>query len=99
MGRRSRKALMIRWIRTKGQRVGGSISVGIQDAMGDPGRGALAKYRALVVGSDSLWDLVVYELVVTLTSWVPGALGLLLRKLTYQMLLGSVCRHVVVEHR
>jgi acetyltransferase-like isoleucine patch superfamily enzyme len=63
--------------------------------MGDPKRSSLAKYRELVVGSDSFLDLVAYELVVTLTSWVPGALGLLLRKLAYPLLLGSVGRNVV----
>jgi hypothetical protein len=49
----------------------------------------------LVVGSDRFLDLLAYELVVTLTSWVPGALGLLLRKLSYPLLLGSVGRNVV----
>jgi acetyltransferase-like isoleucine patch superfamily enzyme len=73
----------------------GGTPIGIQDAMGDPGRGALGKYRALVVGSDGLLDLLAYELVVTFTSWVPGALGLLLRRLAYPLLLGSVGRNVV----
>ena len=34
--------------------------------------------------------LLLYELVVTLTSWVPGALGLVLRKLAIRWLLGAV---------
>jgi acetyltransferase-like isoleucine patch superfamily enzyme len=63
--------------------------------MGDPKRSSLAKYRELVVGSDGFLDLVLYELVVTLTSWVPGAFGLLLRKLAYPVVLGSVGRNVV----
>lgn len=74
---------------------GGAPPIGIQEAVGQPGRSALAKYRDLVVGSDSLLDLLLYELVVTLTSWVPGALGLVLRKAAYRLVLGSVGRNVV----
>jgi acetyltransferase-like isoleucine patch superfamily enzyme len=69
--------------------------VAIQEAMAAPGRSALRKYQDLVVGSRSLGRLILYESVVTLTSWVPGALGLLLRKLAYPALLGSVGRNVV----
>ncbi len=59
-----------------------------------PGRSALAKYQDLVVGSRSLWRLLLHEMVVTFTSWVPGALGLLLRRATYPLLLGSTGRNV-----
>jgi acetyltransferase-like isoleucine patch superfamily enzyme len=67
---------------------------GIQDAMRAPGRSPLAKYQDLVVGSRDLGRLFLYELVVTLTSWVPGALGLVLRRFTYPLILGSVGRNV-----
>jgi len=63
--------------------------------MGAPGRSALRKYQDLVVGSRSLGRLLLYELVVTFTSWVPGALGLVLRRLGYPLLVGSVGRNVV----
>lgn len=66
--------------------------------MAAPGRSSLAKYQDLVVGSRSLADLVLYELVVTLFSWVPGALGLALRKVAYRRLLGSVGRNVTFGH-
>jgi acetyltransferase-like isoleucine patch superfamily enzyme len=69
--------------------------IGIQKALGDPGRSSLAKYQDLVVGSRSLLRLLKFELVVTLTSWVPGALGLLLRRWTYPWLLGRVGRGVI----
>jgi acetyltransferase-like isoleucine patch superfamily enzyme len=55
---------------------------------------ALRKYQDLVVGSRGLGRLVLYEAVVLLSAWVPGALGLLLRKLLYPLLLGSVGRGV-----
>ena len=68
--------------------------VAIQSAVADPGRSALSKYQDLVVGSRSLATLVAYETILLLTSWVPGALGLVLRKLAYPMLLGACGRNV-----
>ena len=69
--------------------------VGIQEAMATGGSSALRKYQDLVVGSRSLLRLVLHEAVVLLSSWVPGALGLALRKVMYPWLLGSVGRGVV----
>ena len=66
--------------------------------MAAPDRSSLSKYQDLVVGSRSLAHLILYELVVTLFSWVPGALGLALRKVTYPWLLGSVGRNVTFGH-
>jgi acetyltransferase-like isoleucine patch superfamily enzyme len=74
---------------------GGRRQVGIQDAMAEPGGSALRRYQDLVVGSRSLLRLALYELVVLTSSWVPGALGLLLRRLLYPLLLGGVGRGVV----
>jgi acetyltransferase-like isoleucine patch superfamily enzyme len=68
-------------------------TTGIQDAMRRSS--ALERYQDLVVGSRDLVQLVLYELVVMLTSWVPGALGLLLRRIAYPWILGSVGQNVV----
>lgn len=68
--------------------------LGIQEAMGT-GASPLRKYQDLVVGSRSLGRLLLHEAVLLVSSWVPGALGLLLRKLLYPLLLGSVGRGVV----
>ena len=65
-----------------------------QDQLFAPGS-ALAKYRALIVGRPGMGALVTYELVVLLSQSVPGALGLLLRKMCYPWLLGSCGRNVV----
>jgi acetyltransferase-like isoleucine patch superfamily enzyme len=73
----------------------GRQQIGIQDAMGASGSSPLRKYQDLVVGSRSLVRLVLYELVMLTSSWVPGALGLLLRKIMYPWLLASVGRNVV----
>lgn len=74
---------------------GDPLPIGIQEAFGDPKRSALSKYQDMVVGSRDLSRLLLYELVITLTSWIPGALGLVLRGITYPWLLGSVGRNVV----
>ncbi len=64
----------------------------------------LRRYQDLVVGSRKWGRLLVYEFVQTFASWVPGALGLLLRKKLYPLLLGSCgrgCvfgRNVVLRH-
>jgi acetyltransferase-like isoleucine patch superfamily enzyme len=52
------------------------------------------RYADLVVGEDGLWPLVRYELVLLLSSWVPGALGLVLRSKLYPLILGRVGRNV-----
>jgi acetyltransferase-like isoleucine patch superfamily enzyme len=69
--------------------------MGIQEAMAASGGSALRKYQDLVVGSRSLGRLLLYEAVMLAASWVPGALGLALRKLLYPLLLGAVGRGVV----
>jgi acetyltransferase-like isoleucine patch superfamily enzyme len=68
--------------------------VGIQAAIKDP-RSASEKYQDLVVGSRDFFRLVHFELVMMFSSWVPGALGLVLRKILYKTLLGSCGRGVV----
>lgn len=68
--------------------------IAIQEALAAKGRSPLAKYQELVVGSRSFPRLLLHELVVTLTSWVPGALGLVLRRIAYRWLLGKVGRNV-----
>jgi acetyltransferase-like isoleucine patch superfamily enzyme len=48
-----------------------------------------------VVGRRGLARLLLYEAVILVSAWVPGALGLLLRKILYPLLLGSVGKGVV----
>ncbi|MBA3885263.1 MAG: acyltransferase [Acidobacteria bacterium] len=68
------------------------------------GRSRRQRYADLVVGEDGLWPLVRYELVLLLSSWVPGALGLFLRSKLYPLILGRVGRnvafgaHIVLRH-
>jgi acetyltransferase-like isoleucine patch superfamily enzyme len=66
----------------------------IQDQMSSPGS-SRDKYSSLVVGRPGLAALLKYELVVTLAQARAGALGLVLRKRLYPLLLGSCGRNVV----
>lgn len=68
--------------------------IAIQQTIRDPRRSALGKYQDLVIGSRSLWRLLLHEAVVTTTSWVPGALGLVLRRICYPWLLAAAGRNV-----
>jgi acetyltransferase-like isoleucine patch superfamily enzyme len=76
----------------------GPPPIAIQQAVGGRDRSALSKYQDLVVGSRSLARLALYEVVVLLTSGVPGALGLVLRRVAYRWLLGAVGRNVSFGH-
>jgi acetyltransferase-like isoleucine patch superfamily enzyme len=66
-----------------------------QDALTGSGNSKLHKYQTLVVGEKGVWSLIKYELVTLFSSWIPGALGLLLRSKLYPVLLGSTGRGVV----
>jgi acetyltransferase-like isoleucine patch superfamily enzyme len=66
-----------------------------QDQLFKPGTSAREKYASLVIGRPGLGALVAYELIVTFTQGLPGALGLALRKTLYPQLLGSCGRNVV----
>jgi acetyltransferase-like isoleucine patch superfamily enzyme len=52
------------------------------------------RYVDLVIGESGWWPLVRYELVLLLSAWVPGALGLFLRSKLYPLILGRVGRNV-----
>ncbi|OQX95491.1 hypothetical protein B6I21_05155 [candidate division KSB1 bacterium 4572_119] len=60
----------------------------------DEKKSSMQRYMELILGKKGLWNLIKFELVMTLTSWVPGALGLLLRSKLYPVILGSVGRNV-----
>ena len=66
----------------------------VPGALFDDRRSAVQRYMDLFVGERGWWPLLRYEAVVMLASWVPGALGFLLRKLLYPRLLGACGRNV-----
>lgn len=67
----------------------------IQQELFDQKKSKADKYRDLVIGRGGWWPLLKYELVMLLSSWVPGALGLALRAKLYPVILGRVGRNVV----
>ena len=67
----------------------------VQEQLFARGMSPRQKYSSLVVGKTDIGSLLLYELIVTFTQSCPGALGLVLRKTFYPMLLGS-CGHNVV---
>jgi acetyltransferase-like isoleucine patch superfamily enzyme len=75
-----------------------------QDELRAPGTSARQKYARLIVGRDGWGALLRYEFVQLASQWVPGALGLALRKALYPWLLGACGRnvifgqHVVLRH-
>jgi len=67
----------------------------IQQELFDERRSKADKYRDLVVGRPGWGPLLGFELVMLVSSWVPGALGLFLRSTLYPLVLGRVGRNVV----
>lgn len=70
----------------------------VQKALLDKKKSAHKKYLDLFVGKKNLWQIIKYESIIFLFSWIPGALGLFLRKLFYPMILGKVGKGVVFGH-
>ncbi len=66
----------------------------VPGALFDDRRSAIERYMDLFVGERGWWPLLRYEAVMLLASWVPGALGFVLRRLLYPRLLGACGRNV-----
>lgn len=58
-------------------------------------KGAVAKYKELFLGKVSFLYLLKYELIMMMFSWVPGALGFVLRKLFFRTLFKKIGKGVV----
>lgn len=74
------------------------IKWSVQKSLLDPKESSLKKYLSLFIGKKSLWQFIKYEIIVILFSWIPGALGLLLRKVFYPMILKKVGKGVAFGH-
>jgi len=74
---------------------GPQVIARVQDQLFAARTSARAKYAALVVGRRGLGALLKYECIVSLAQARAGALGLVLRKALYPLLLGSCGEHVV----
>ncbi len=67
----------------------------LHEQLTDGSKSTFQRYQDLALGTSNIWYLIKYELIMLLASWVPGALGLVLRKFLYPFILGSVGRNVV----
>jgi acetyltransferase-like isoleucine patch superfamily enzyme len=82
----------------------GNKSYKIQDSIVGEKKSKIKRYQELVIGNEKLSDLIKYELIYLFFSWIPGALGVLLRGKTFPLILGSVgkgCvfgRNIVFRH-
>lgn len=72
----------------------GPEKASVQKALLDERKSAFRKYRELFVGKGGFLSLFKYECIMLLCSWVPGALGLFLRKIFYRFILKKVGRGV-----
>ena len=66
----------------------------IQQELFDPGRSKFERYTKLVIGQPGVLRFLLYELIVTGTSALPGAIGLFLRSKLYPLLIGAIGRNV-----
>jgi len=69
-------------------------TVVIQKEMFSSDKSKIAKYQDLIIGDRSWRRLMVYEFIIGLCSWMPGALGLLLRSKLYPLLFKKVGTNV-----
>ena len=82
-------------VKIKETSTSGKSQTALQASLTDDKQSVLKKYRDIVIGSDSLWQLIRYELMTMLLSPIPGALGLVLRKRLYPKLFKKVGRNVI----
>ncbi len=71
------------------------MSKTLHEQLVDSDKSAMQRYQELALGTDSFYYLLKYELIMLFASKLPGALGLVVRKKLYPMLLGSVGRNVI----
>ncbi|MFQ6114504.1 MAG: flippase-like domain-containing protein, partial [bacterium] len=62
----------------------------VQKELFDEKKSKVQKYQEIFLGEKGFVKMLKYELIITLFSWIPGALGVLLRSIFYPAILGSV---------
>jgi serine acetyltransferase len=66
----------------------------VQKGLLDQKKSAFRKYSNLFIGKKGFTQFVKYEIIILLFSWIPGALGLFLRRIFYPLLLKKTGRGV-----
>ncbi len=67
----------------------------LQAALTDSRQSALAKYQDVVIGSPGFLSLLKYEALTSFIGPLPGAMGLVLRKVFFRSLFGRIGQNVV----
>lgn len=67
----------------------------LQKKLLDERQSAYQKYASLVIGKKGGFSFLKYEVITALFSWIPGAAGLILRKIFYRCLFRKVGKGVV----
>jgi len=75
-------------------KVKGREKASVHKALMDQEKSALSKYIDFFIGKKGLFQFMKYEGIILLFSWVPGALGLFLRKIFYPLIVKKVGRGV-----
>lgn len=68
----------------------------LQKKLIDTKQSFFQKYSSLVVGKRGFWAWLKFELITLFFSWIPGALGLFLRKVFYRFLFKKVGKGVAI---
>jgi len=67
----------------------------MQAALTDSRKSALAKYQDMIIGMPGILSLLKYEALTSIIGPLPGAMGLILRKVFFRSLFGKIGRDVV----
>lgn len=70
----------------------------VQKALLDRKQPAYQKYVDLFVGRKNIWHVFKFEIIIFFFSWIPGALGLLLRKVFFPLIFRQVGKGVAFGH-
>jgi acetyltransferase-like isoleucine patch superfamily enzyme len=70
----------------------------VQKSLMNQRESSFKKYMALFVGKKNLLQFINFEAIVFLFSWIPGALGLFLRRIFYPLILKKVGKGVAFGH-
>lgn len=67
----------------------------IQESISGRKKSKIKRYQELVIGSTKLAMLLKYEIIVLISAWIPGALGVFLRSKLYPMIIGEIGKDVI----
>jgi acetyltransferase-like isoleucine patch superfamily enzyme len=68
----------------------------LHEQLADTNKSAIQRYQELALGTSSWWYLIKYELIMLVSSWVPGAFGLVLRKFLYPFILRETGSNLII---